>query len=122
MIGATNRPDVIDEAMLRPGRLETPLFVNLPGPNERAEILSTLLRKKPVDDLQSMLDTARSEVCEGYSGADLGALLREAGHSAIRRGSTIIQAQDFQQAHTKIAPSVGNMEKYHRLKRKFGNR
>ena len=119
VIGATNRPDMIDEAMLRPGRLETPLFVDLPGPSERVEILSTLLRGKPIDGMQEILETART-ACEGYSGADLGALIREAGNCAIRRKSKRLQPQDFQQASLKIAPSVGNVEKYHRLKKKFG--
>ena len=45
LIAATNRPEMIDEAMLRPGRLETPLVVDLPGADERVEILKALLRK-----------------------------------------------------------------------------
>ena len=112
---------MIDEAMLRPGRLETPLFVNLPGSNERADILSTLLRGKNVEHPDPILDIARTS-CYGYSGADLGALLRQAGLNAISRKSVVMNEQDFRAARVKIAPSVGNMEKYHRLREKFGNR
>ena len=121
VIGATNRPDMIDEAMLRPGRFETPLFVDLPGPNERGEILATLIRDKPVDSVAEITQIAR-EKCEGYSGADLGALMREAGHCAIRRHGEKIEAQDFLLATTSIHGSVGNMSKYHKLKEKFGHR
>ena len=120
VIAATNRPDMIDEAMLRPGRLETPLFVDLPGPNERVEILTTLVRGKPVNNIGQIADVAR--VCEGYSGADLGALLREAGHCAIRRQGTEVQAEDFRLASKKITGSVGNMARYYKLRDKFGHR
>jgi len=48
MIAATNRPDIIDPAMIRPGRLDHPLYVGLPSPEERAEILKTLTRKTPL--------------------------------------------------------------------------
>lgn len=121
VIGATNRPDVIDDAMLRPGRLETPLFVNLPGPNERVEILTTLCRGKPIDDMAEIATIAHDD-CKGYSGADLGALLREAGHCAIRRKSARVQSQDFRMATQHIRGSVGNMDRYERLKDKFGRK
>ena len=120
-IAATNRPDIIDEAMLRPGRLGTPLFVDLPGPNERVEILKTLLRGRPVEKLSEMLEIAR-EACHGYSGADLEALWREAAQSAIRRGISVVQPEDIRYASSIIDGSVGNMDKYYKLKKKFGNR
>ncbi|KAK5168309.1 Ribosome biogenesis ATPase rix7 [Saxophila tyrrhenica] len=120
VIGATNRPDVIDDAMLRPGRLGTRLFVDLPGANERAEILRALVRGRPIASLEKVDDIARG--CEGFSGADLKALLRAAGESAILREASSVDEHDFEYARGKVAGSVGNMDKYYRLKKKFGNR
>lgn len=114
VIAATNRPDIIDPAMLRPGRLETLLFVNLPSPLERVEILQTLVRNIPIefnDDLRRL-----AEECEGYSGADLGSLLRRAGYMAIKRRDTI-KLEDFVAAKSFIRPSVTDMKKYEKLRR-----
>ncbi|BCS25631.1 putative AAA family ATPase/60S ribosome export protein Rix7 [Aspergillus puulaauensis] len=114
VIAATNRPDIIDPAMLRPGRLETLLFVNLPSPLERAEILQTLVRKLPVafnGDLRGL-----AEECEGFSGADLGSLLRRAGYNAIKRRDAI-KFEDFVAAKSFIRPSVTDLKKYEKLRR-----
>ncbi|KAF7720072.1 AAA-type ATPase family protein [Penicillium ucsense] len=118
VIAATNRPDIIDPAMLRPGRLETLLFVNLPSPLERVEILQTLVRKLPIEFTEDMRRLA--EECEGYSGADLGSLLRRAGYSAIKRRDTI-HLEDFVAAKAFIRPSVTDMKKYERLRRDWGS-
>ncbi|KAK3672284.1 Ribosome biogenesis ATPase rix7 [Recurvomyces mirabilis] len=137
VIAATNRPDVIDEAMMRPGRLETPLFVDLPGPEERVEILKALLRGKPIGKgvsgvemplehgdstgvLASIVALARTEACKDYSGADLGALVRQAGMAAIKRKSRYMEIEDFRMATDKIKGSVGDMKRYYRLRDKFG--
>ncbi|GLI73516.1 ribosome bioproteinsis ATPase rix7 [Penicillium ochrochloron] len=117
VIAATNRPDIIDPAMLRPGRLETLLFVNLPSPLERVDILQTLLRKLPIEFNEDLRRLA--EECEGYSGADLGSLLRRAGYSAIKRRDNI-RLEDFVTAKAFIRPSVTDMKKYERLKRDWG--
>lgn len=114
VIAATNRPDIIDPAMLRPGRLETLLFVNLPGPEERVEILQTLVRNLPIEFSDELRRLAQE--CEGYSGADLGSLLRRAGYSAIKRRDTI-KFEDFVAAKSFIRPSVTDMKKYEKLKR-----
>ncbi|EEQ86873.1 hypothetical protein RJZ56_002481 [Blastomyces dermatitidis] len=114
VIAATNRPDIIDPAMLRPGRLETLLFVNLPTADERVEILQTLLRKMPIEFSDDIKELARS--CEGFSGADLGSLLRRAGYSAIKRRDTI-RFEDFVAAKAGIRPSVSDLKKYERLRR-----
>lgn len=116
VIAATNRPDIIDPAMLRPGRLETLLFVNLPSPLERVEILQTLVRNLSIefnDDLRRL-----AEECEGYSGADLGSLLRRAGYMAIKRRDTI-KLEDFVAAKSFIRPSVTDMKKYEKLRREW---
>ena len=118
VIAATNRPDIIDPAMLRPGRLETLLYVNLPGPQERVDILRTLLRKFPIDFSQDMSKLA--EGCEGFSGADLGSLLRRAGYSAIKRKDTI-KFEDFISAKEYIRPSVSDMKKYEKLRREWNS-
>jgi ribosome biogenesis ATPase len=122
VIGATNRPDMIDEAMLRPGRFGTPLFVDLPGSKERAEILTTLIRTRPVDEKEKVAVVAASDSCNGFSGADLEALVREAGNCALRRGVSRISADDFTKASTSISGSVGNMEKYYKLRKRFGSK
>ena len=117
VLAATNRPDIIDPAMLRPGRLETLLFVDLPGAPERAEILQTLCRHSARIDASALAEVARS--CEGFSGADLGSLLRQAGYAAIRRDDEI-KVQDFEAARIKVKPSVTNRAKYERLRRDWG--
>lgn len=114
VIAATNRPDIIDPAMLRPGRLETLLFVNLPSPLERVEILQTLVRKLSIEFGEDLRKLA--EECEGFSGADLGSLLRRAGYSAIKRRDTI-KFQDFVAAKAFIRPSVTDLRKYEKLRR-----
>lgn len=114
VIAATNRPDIIDPAMLRPGRLETLLFVNLPSPLERAEIMQTLVRNLPIEFNEDLRRLA--EECEGFSGADLGSLLRRAGYSAIKRRDTI-KLEDFVAAKAFIRPSVTDLKKYEKLRR-----
>ncbi|KAJ5414824.1 AAA domain-containing protein [Penicillium cosmopolitanum] len=103
VIAATNRPDIIDPAMLRPGRLETLLFVNLPSPLERVDILQTLVRKLPIEFDESMRRLAED-------------LLRRAGYSAIKRRDSI-KLEDFVAAKSFIRPSVTDMKKYEKLRR-----
>ncbi|KAL4946230.1 hypothetical protein BDV06DRAFT_183003 [Aspergillus oleicola] len=117
VIAATNRPDIIDPAMLRPGRLETLLFVNLPSPLERSEILHTLVRKLPIEFNEDLRGLA--EECEGFSGADLTSLLRRAGYNAIKRRDTI-RFEDFIAAKSFIRPSVTDLRKYEKLRRDWG--
>ena len=117
VVAATNRPDIIDPAMLRPGRLETLLFVDLPGDDERAEILQTLVRNLGVDFGPTLEGLARG--CEGFSGADLGSLVRRAGYYAIKRDDAI-RVDDFVEAKKQVKPSVGDRRKYERLKLAWG--
>ncbi|CAD6886446.1 unnamed protein product [Tilletia caries] len=90
VIAATNRPDMIDPAMCRPGRLDKLLYVDLPSPAERLEILKTLTKKSPLVrgdgngaevDLSAIAFDGRAD---GYSGADLAALVREAAVMALK--------------------------------------
>lgn len=119
VIAATNRPDIIDPAMLRPGRLETLLFVDLPQEAERMEILQTLCKNRSVTYNEDIADIARR--CEGFSGADLESLLRRAGYAAIKNDRRNgIQYEDFVSAKETVRPSVGDRRKYDNLKAQWG--
>jgi ribosome biogenesis ATPase len=125
VIAATNRPDIIDPAMLRPGRLETLLFVGLPEVDDRVEILRTLTRRslKDVQFTDQMAEVARA--CDGFSGADLEALLRRAGYAAIRKGTVTegIDLEDFQRAREEVRRSVSDKDliRYEKLKMEWGS-
>ena len=124
VLAATNRPDMIDPAMLRPGRLDTPLFVGLPGPEERVAILETLCRKLPAGFVFTGEIAAVARLCDGLSGADLDSLLRRAGYAAIRRGATTgVEPQDFQLAKDQVRRSVSDadMKRYEKLRGQWGN-
>ena len=82
VIAATNRPDMIDPAMLRPGRLDKLLFVPLPPADGRASILRALTRKTPLAPGVDL--SAVAQRCDGFSGADLSSLVREASWAALR--------------------------------------
>lgn len=86
VVGATNRPEMIDPAMVRPGRLDKLLYVDLPSPQERIEILKTHLSKTPLDETAwgDIVAIVKSDRCDGFSGADLAALVREAATLALR--------------------------------------
>ena len=119
VLAATNRPDIIDPAMLRPGRLETLLYVDLPGPEARVDIVRTLTRKQPEVFSPQVADIARA--CEGFSGADLESLLRRAGYSAVSRRGSGISIEDWQAARQLVAPSVRDMRQYERLRKEWSN-
>jgi SpoVK/Ycf46/Vps4 family AAA+-type ATPase len=86
IIAATNRPDIIDPAMLRPQRLDKLLYVPLPDQNAREQILVTLTRKTSLDKSVSLAVLAKK--CVRFSGADMSALVREASLSALSRFMT----------------------------------
>lgn len=131
VIGATNRPDVIDPAIRRPGRLGTSIFVGLPTPADRAEILKTIYRNKiklnevtENDRSRRMIEVeivARDRRCDGFSGADLGNLMQAAGKHCLERvglavgSSVVITMADWNKALDEIKPSVRDMHKYEAL-------
>lgn len=84
LVGATNRPDIIDPALLRPGRLDKMLYVPLPDLAGRVSILRALLRNKPLVDKIDVGALGMDPRCEGFSGADLAALVREACILALK--------------------------------------
>jgi transitional endoplasmic reticulum ATPase len=106
VLGATNRPDLIDPALLRPGRLERLVFVEPPDAAARGEILRTAGKSIPLSD-DVDLDRVAAEL-DGYSAADCVALLREAALTAMRRSidATDVTAADLEAAHKTVRPSL----------------
>jgi transitional endoplasmic reticulum ATPase len=106
VLGATNRPDLIDPALLRPGRLERLVFVEPPDADARRDILRTAGKSVPLSD-DVDLDALAAEL-EGYSGADCVALLREAALTAMRRSidAADVTAADLAAARKKVRPSL----------------
>ncbi|GLT40534.1 hypothetical protein SLA2020_146620 [Shorea laevis] len=122
VIGATNRPEVMDPALLRPGRFGKLLYVPLPSSEERGLILKALGRKKPIDVSVDLSAIGQMQSCENLSGADLAALMNEAAKAAleeklISKGSKTddtpwtIKTIHFERALTKISPSVSDKQK-----------
>ena len=106
VLGATNRPELIDPALLRPGRLEKLVFVDPPDAQARREILRGAGKSVPLaDDVD--LDALAGEL-DGYSGADCVALLREAALTAMRRSidAADVTAADVAAARAKVRPSL----------------
>ncbi|KRD05573.1 ATPase [Mycobacterium sp. Root265] len=106
VLGATNRPDLIDPALLRPGRLEKLVFVEPPDAQARKDILRTSGKSIPLaDDVD--LD-ALAEDLDGYSAADCVALLREAALTAMRRSidAADVTAEDVAKARENVRPSL----------------
>ena len=106
VLGATNRPDLIDPALLRPGRLERLVFVPPPDAQARADVLRTSGRNVPfADDVD--IESLATEL-EGYSAADCSALLREAALSAMRRNieAATVTADDVVDARARVRPSL----------------
>jgi transitional endoplasmic reticulum ATPase len=106
VLGATNRPDLIDPALLRPGRLEKLVFVEPPDADARREILRTAGKSIPLS-ADVNLDALAGEL-DGYSAADCVALLREAALTAMRRSidTTDVTADDVQKARETVRPSL----------------
>lgn len=87
VIGATNRPEQLDAALCRPGRLDTMVYVPLPNEPERADILKAQLRKTPMAPDVDLLIIARNT--KGFSGADLGFITQRAAKLAIKQAISI---------------------------------
>lgn len=87
VIGATNRPDMIDPAMLRPGRLDKTLFIELPDEGEKLDIIKTLTKSNgtPMASDVDLAKIIKDERCRNFSGADIAALLREGSVLALKR-------------------------------------
>jgi transitional endoplasmic reticulum ATPase len=104
VIGITNRPDLIDTSLLRPGRLDLIIYVGPPDEKARLEILRILTQPMPLGP-DVNLDTI-SQTAKNFSGADLVALCREAAVNAMQGRSDIVSATDFGKAIRIVRPSI----------------
>ena len=100
VIAATNRPDILDPALLRPGRFDRQITVNYPDINGRVEILKVHSRNKPLESSVDFTEIARMTV--GFTGADLANLLNEAALLATRRGKSLIGMDDVNDAFIRV--------------------
>ncbi|HLA33381.1 MAG TPA: ATP-dependent zinc metalloprotease FtsH [Rhodocyclaceae bacterium] len=100
VIAATNRPDVLDPALLRPGRFDRQVVVPLPDIRGREQILKVHMRKVPVATDVDPLVLARG--CPGFAGADLANLVNEAALFAARSNKRLVDMEDFERAKDKI--------------------
>jgi cell division protease FtsH len=100
VMAATNRPDILDAAILRPGRFDRQIVVPLPDLDERLPILQVHCKDKRVDPTVDLGKVARGT--PGMSGADLANLVNEAALHAVRRGSQVIQNEDFEASRDRV--------------------
>jgi cell division protease FtsH len=100
VIAATNRPDVLDPALLRPGRFDRQVVVGLPDIRGREQILKVHMRKVPIDDRVEASVIARGT--PGFSGADLANLVNEAALFAARSARRLVSMEEFEKAKDKI--------------------
>lgn len=136
VIGATNRPDIMDPAMLRPGRLGKLVFVPLPKGPDRVAILQTLCRNIPLDDGVCLESMGMDQRLERFSGADLASLVHEASLLAARdilQGESTslhwrmnddlvkVHVKHFQEALSKVRASVSiaDTARYEKLRKQF---
>ena len=136
VIAATNRPDIIDPALLRPGRFDRLILVPAPDEKARLEIFKVHTRNVPLAEDVKLEELAKKT--EGYTGADIAAVVREAAMLAMRRGlqegvirpgmkadeirqRVKVTMKDFEEAMKKIGPSVGEetMEYYRKIQEQF---
>ena len=104
VIAATNRPDIIDPALLRPGRFDK--IIEIPMPNEaaRLEIFKVHMKRMPIAKDVSIEQLAKAT--EGYTGAEIENLTREAGMNAIRANRNEVTKEDFEKALEEIRPAI----------------
>ena len=100
MIAATNRPDILDPALLRPGRFDRQVVVNYPDQKGRVEILKVHSKNKPLSDSVSLETVSKSTY--GFTGADLENLLNEAAILSARRNKKIIEQDEIDEAILKV--------------------
>ena len=104
IVGITNRPDLIDNSMLRTGRLDIVLFIQPPDEKGRLEIIKILTEKMPLTSDVDLDEIAVST--QNYTGADLASLCREAVVNAMQNNSKKINSNDFALALKKVKPSI----------------
>ncbi|HRP00532.1 MAG TPA: AAA family ATPase, partial [Flavobacteriales bacterium] len=110
LIGATNRADVLDRALLRPGRFDRQIFVDMPDLNEREEILKVHLKPLKLDTTVNVEFLAKQT--PGFSGADLANICNEAALIAARKKKKQVDKQDFLDAVDRV---IGGLEKKNKI-------
>ena len=141
-MGATNRVDILDPAVLRPGRLQKILFVDLPSPSDRVDILRAITRHGTRPKLAPDVDfdaLAHGEECEFFTGADMAALVTEASNASFKEHILLatrrekqqteptsnldikVSAKHFRMAFSKVRPSVSlkDRKKYQEMKKLY---
>ena len=116
VIGATNRPDILDPALLRPGRFDRIIYVPPPDEGARLEILKVHTRRMPLADDVDLAQIAK--MTEGYSGSDLAVVAREAGMMALRENvnAAKIYMRHFLEALRRVKPSITQeMLRYYKM-------
>jgi transitional endoplasmic reticulum ATPase len=131
VIGATNRPDMLDTALLRPGRFDKILLVNAPDEEGRVQILKIHTKNMPLGDGKKLFSEKEKEEfvksiakeTDGYTGADLEAVAREAAYFALREDIAAKQVtkKQFSQALGKVKPSINKstIELYKRIESEY---
>lgn len=121
VVAATNRPDLIDDALLRPGRFDIIMYVSPPNEEERQSILQTLTKDKPIKDVDMKKIAEKTQL---FSGADLKSLCNEAAMNALRHNMSAlyITEDNFNEALDKMHPSITKqqIEMYEKLSSKYG--
>lgn len=110
LLGATNRADVLDRALMRAGRFDRQIFVDMPDLNEREEILKVHLKPLKIDVTVDVAFLARQT--PGFSGADLANICNEAALIAARKKKTSVDKQDFLDAVDRV---IGGLEKKNKI-------
>jgi len=100
VIAATNRPDMLDAALLRPGRFDRQINIDLPNLEGRRDILNLHAKKFKINESVDMMDVARGTT--GFSGADLENLLNESALHAVRSNHKVVEQSDIEEARDKI--------------------
>ena len=112
VIAATNRPDILDPALLRPGRFDRQITVNYPDINGREEILHVHAKNKPFEKSVDFATVAKTTA--GFTGADLANLLNEAALLAARRNKALIGMEDIEDAFIKVIAGPKKKVKTHK--------
>ena len=112
-MAATNRPDIIDDAVLRPERLGTHLYVPVPTQNDRHEILKTLTRTMPLEKDINLEEISNRKELDSFTGADLRSLCENAAMSAAwskMQSKMTIEMDDFEVAILKTKSSIKGID------------
>jgi transitional endoplasmic reticulum ATPase len=122
VVGATNRPDMLDSALMRPGRFDRIVYVDVPNEEGRLQILDIHTKKMPIKN-KSIIIKEISKKTEGYTGADLEGLVREAAMLALRENTKAkeVKKKHFENAMNKVLPSVSknDQERYKQVEKKY---